>query len=555
MNVTRDKFCQNARISARIGLWRFLRAFRRSEDASAIVFTLFLLSVLLIVTGYAVDTMRFENRRARLQATLDRAVLAAADLDQTLPCEDVVRDYFAKSDLLDEITSITCTESLNGRTVEATAELEMNTLFMQGMDELVAPASGAATESISDVEIILVLDVSGSMRSNSRLVNLRAAAQEFVNEVLENDEENRISVGIVPFNAQVNLGPTLFNAMTGVLDRHNIANLHCVDLPASAWNSPAISRTLAMPQAAHFDANSSTTRDTSYYAPQAPVFSTATSINDAVPTCKPWTENFVRLPGQNIATMQSQIGLLRGDGNTSIYLGMKWGLALLDPAARPIFTSAIGAGQMPATLAGRPFDYDRDDTMKVIVLMTDGEHVSSTVMNDGYRSGLSPIYRGTDGRYAIHHPTSTRSVNKFYTPHNNSWNATPAWSGSGTVTRLTWPEVWQNLRMTWVAWQLYARPWGTSNTTRNNFYNTQMDAFRRMTVVSTMNTQLQDSCRQARDNGIIVFGIAFEAPVNGQTQISQCASSPAHYYNAAGLEIAVAFNSIANQINALRLVQ
>ena len=27
-------------------------------------------------------------------ATLDRAVLAAADLDQTLPCEDVVRDYF-----------------------------------------------------------------------------------------------------------------------------------------------------------------------------------------------------------------------------------------------------------------------------------------------------------------------------------------------------------------------------------------------------------------------------------------------------------------------------
>jgi Flp pilus assembly protein TadG len=548
----RDLFTPRLPAAAR----RRLRHFRRSEDGSAIIFTLFLLSVLLIVAGYAVDTMRFENKRARLQATLDRAVLAAADLDQTLPCEDVVRDYFDKSDLLDEITSITCTESLNGRTVEATAALEMNTLFMQGTDQLVAPASGAATEFISDVEIVLVLDVSGSMRSNSRLVNLRAAAQEFVNEVLENDEEDRISVAIVPFNAQVNLGPTLFNAYANVFDEHGLSNLHCVDLPTSAWNDPSISPSTSMPQAAHFDANSSTTRNTSYYAPQAPVFSTTSSINDAVPTCKPWTENFVRLPSQNITQMQTQLNLLRGDGNTSIYLGMKWGLALLDPASRPIITSAISAGQVPATLSGRPFDYDREDTMKVLVLMTDGEHVSSTVMNDGYRSGLSPIYRGADGRYAIHHPTSTRvSGRKYYTPHNNAWNTTASWSGSGTVTQLTWPEVWTSVRMQWVAWQLYARPWGTSTTTRDTYYTNQMNAFRRSTNVTTMNTQLQESCAQARDNGIIVFGIAFEAPVNGQTQISQCASSPSHYYNAAGLQISAAFNSIANQINALRLVQ
>jgi Flp pilus assembly protein TadG len=534
---------------------RFLRNFRRSENGSAIVFTLFLLSVLLIVTGYAVDTMRFENKRARLQATLDRAVLAAADLDQTLPCEDVVRDYFDKSDLLDEITSISCVQSINGRTVTATAALEMNTLFMQGTDQLVAPASGAATESISDVEIVLVLDVSGSMRSNSRLVNLRNAAREFVQEVLENDVEDRISIAIVPYNAQVNLGPTLFNAYANVYDEHGIANLHCVDLPPSVWSGTQIPPSTSMPQAAHFDANSSTTRNTSYYAPQGPVFSTATAIRDAVPTCKPWTENLVRLPSQNITTMRNQIAALRGDGNTSIYLGMKWGLTLLDPASRPIFTSAIAANQIPATLAGRPYDFDRENTMKVLVLMTDGVHVSSTVMNDGYRSGLSPIYRGADGRYAIHHPTSTRSTNKYYTPHNNSWNRNPIWSGSGTVTQLAWPEVWQDLRMQWVAWQLYARPWGTSNTTRNTFYNNQMNAFRRTTNVTTMNNQLQDSCAQARDAGIIVFGIAFEAPDNGQLQISQCASSPAHYYNAAGLEIAAAFNSIANQINALRLVQ
>ena len=73
--------------------------FKRDADGSLTIFSLFLLVVMLIVGGTAVDTIRHETMRTKLQYTLDRAVLAAADLEQTLAPQDVVDDYFAKSGL------------------------------------------------------------------------------------------------------------------------------------------------------------------------------------------------------------------------------------------------------------------------------------------------------------------------------------------------------------------------------------------------------------------------------------------------------------------------
>jgi Flp pilus assembly protein TadG len=540
---------------------RRLRLFRRDERGGAIIFTLFLLVMMIMVAGYAIDTMRFENKRARLQATLDRAVLAATDLDQTLVPEDVVRDYFDKADLLDQITNIRVVESLNGRTVSATAQLDVNTMFMQGVERLIAPASGSATESISDVEIVLVLDISGSMRSNSKIQNLRNAANEFVSTVLTNDNENRMSIGIVPFNAQVNLGPTL-RAQYNVSHLTGISNSNCIDMPASVFGGTGISRTLQMPQSGYFDAASSTSKTNGWVNIQAPVFSTTSSIHDAVPVCKVFANNIVRLPNRNIGQLQSQITGLTADGNTSIYLGMKWGLAMLDPGTRPIFTNLIAGGAMASNLAGRPYDYNREDTIKVIVLMTDGSHVSSFVLDDDYRTGNSPIYRAaSDGNYSIRFTTGRPTVagtNEYWVPHRSEWRAAP-WTGNtngtGTVTQQTWVQVWTNLRMQWVAWQLYARALGTDNTTRNSRFNYWMGEFRTNTVVSTMDSQLQSTCALARDNDVIVYGIAFEAPAAGQTQIYGCSSSPSHYYNASGLEITTAFRSIASQINALRLIE
>ena len=73
--------------------------------------------------------------------------------------------------------------------------------------------------------------------------------------------------------------------------------------------------------------------------------------------------------------------------------------------------------------------------------------------------------------------------------------------------------------------------------------------------VSTMDSQLQQTCAFAKASGVIVYGIAFEAPTTGQTQIRNCASSTAHYFNASGLQIQTAFQEIAANISQLRLTQ
>ena len=70
-----------------------------------------------------------------------------------------------------------------------------------------------------------------------------------------------------------------------------------------------------------------------------------------------------------------------------------------------------------------------------------------------------------------------------------------------------------------------------------------------------LDSQLATICNLSKNAGVTIYGIAFEAPTNGQAAISNCASSPAHYFNAQGLQIKTAFRTIASNISQLRLTQ
>jgi Flp pilus assembly protein TadG len=571
------------------------RRFVRDENGSITILTLFLVIMMLIIAGTCVDFMRHETARSRLQATSDRAVLAASDLQQVYTsdwdAEDVVRDYFAKAGLLDRLKSVQVTESVNSRSVTARALIGLDTIFMRlaGVNTLVAPASGAAQESANDIEIVLVLDVSGSMRDSSKIQNLRTAASEFVRDMLDEDEEHRISIAVVPFNAQVNLGPTLFNAMVAegynITNQHGVTNSYCIDTPADAFAipgydfAPPLASRLALPQAAHADGVATTTRNTSYVAIQGPDESP-----DGNMPCRRDTRNFVRPPSQDIAQLQGWIRNLDARGNTSITRGMDIGLMLLDPSSRSLYSRLIGSRDVPATLSGRPYDFGRANTMKVIVVMTDGDHVSSTYVEDAYKTGTSPIWKADDGRYSIFHESRLSSDNPtercapFWVPHytNNQgqgnqgqWHVRP-WNGSATgattgcydpsatytnTTRQSWQQVWGTARVSWVAWQLYARALGTSNNNRNSIYDTWVANFTGQTNEGNMDTTLQQSCTLAKQRGVVVYGIALTAPANGQAQISKCSSSPSHYFYTTSSTLGTTFSAIAAHINALRLTQ
>ena len=70
-----------------------LRAFRRDDSGVMAYPTIAFFLAMLAVGGIGVDLMRMERDRTVLQYTLDRAVLAAADLDPTQTPAVVVPDY------------------------------------------------------------------------------------------------------------------------------------------------------------------------------------------------------------------------------------------------------------------------------------------------------------------------------------------------------------------------------------------------------------------------------------------------------------------------------
>ncbi|MEO1733991.1 MAG: Tad domain-containing protein, partial [Pseudomonadota bacterium] len=114
--------------------WVFLSprvtGFSDNESGTLTIFAVYIFILMLMIGGMGVDLMRIERDRALLQSTLDRAVLAAADLDQELDPEAVVNDYFDKAGLSDYLTNVDPQEGLNYRIVSAEAISTIDTQFM-----------------------------------------------------------------------------------------------------------------------------------------------------------------------------------------------------------------------------------------------------------------------------------------------------------------------------------------------------------------------------------------------------------------------------------------
>lgn len=531
--------------------------FRRDDSGALIIFGLIIFVLMLMIGGMAVDIMRFETVRTKLQSTSDRASLAAASLTQDMDATAVVNDYFAKEDLSGYLTGVTVDDAINYRSVTADVRAEVPSFFMQmvGVESLTAPANSTAEERKSDVEITLVLDVSGSMRSNGKLTNLKTAASAFVDTVLLSDVENKISISLVPFSGQVTLGPTVA-ANYALSTEHNLNT--CVDFQPAEFGTPAVPPATTLTRSSPIDPWGSAWAKSSL---------TSVGFTAGVLTnyCSTEPKNVVRPFMRNIASLKAAINGLAADGNTSIDVGVKWGVAMLDPGTQPVINSLIGSAAVPANFAGRPYAYNRPDTAKVIVVMSDGENTDQYRLNAPYKSGASPVYRrASDGSLAIFH-SSVLTVNKYYVIDKTKFSTSYTSALLGTwqlavpagYVNLTWPQVFDYHPITWVARYLYGNPLGTTSSTRSSIATTWVNKFKTATNPATKDAQMDTICDLAKSTAlkIRVFTIAFEAPPLGQASLANCASSAGDYFNVAGLDITTAFQSIARQITQLRLTQ
>ncbi|MGV8985257.1 MAG: pilus assembly protein TadG-related protein [Cypionkella sp.] len=551
----------NGYTSLRLSLDRRVRKFQRDEDGALIIFGLMFLILMLMMGGLAVDLMHYEYTRTRLQNTLDRATLAAASLSQKIDPATVVRDYVLKAGLAEQLASVQVTQGLNERIVQATGRADTHPIFlpMMGINKLDAVGASAAQQAIDNLEIVLVLDVSGSMKGQ-KLTNLKIAATEFVDTMTANDPHHRVSIAIVPYNAQVNIGPVLA-AKFNLTHRAGVTDVNCVEIPDTEFGAEALSLSAPMPMMAYADIAYATSKINGYVGPTDPNYAVP---NYASAYCKPTTVNVVHLPSNDPAVLKAQINALEAGGNTSITLGMKWGAALLDPSLRATYTSFIANGDMPATLPGRPFDYKDKEARKYVVLMTDGEHVSHNRINDDYKTGASPIWKAPDGKYSVQYLAGRpgwAGTNTWYVPHLGKWQAA-AYAGGGAAVQQDWKDVWASLKMTYVAWQFYARPLGSSAISpSNSVYNSTVNAMQSIysgatatAAVADMDASLQTTCDQARANKVQIFGVTVEAPQHGNDVITACAKAD-HTFIADRLTIRSTFQKIAANITQLKLTQ
>ncbi|MDX8347695.1 Tad domain-containing protein [Cognatiyoonia sp. IB215446] len=516
---------------------RYLRQFGRDEDGGVIVLTLLLLVLMLVMGGMAVDFMRFESRRVVLQNVTDRAVLAAAELDQGLDGEDVVRGYFRSEGLESSLKEpININNSPGSRSVTVESELDMSTFYTKfiGLETLTAPGYARAIEGTGNVEISLVLDISGSMgtsvsqvdgTSGTRMSLLRDAAENFVTTLLIPEYQDEISLSLVQYSANVNIGEGIYRALNttpdsilsndDLIDTSDIPGLQaeaddssndfdqsdldtlledivtnpwrCVEILPSEFATTVFDTERTYTQVARLDDRSSTSEFTGPLCPEAD------PENNRDPSIIPLS--------QDAASLTQVIRNLQPTRTTSIHLGMKWGVSLLDPSMRTLLGNVADVD--PAFAGIRPLDYEQnassEDSKKYVILMTDGENVATRHVQDDIWA--DPFWRRTFTNYP-------------YIYWYNSVNDHPEGLRPG---------------------------WGGVTEYPNNA--AQQDVW------------LQQICSAARDRNIVVYTISMGAPDNGAAQMRQCAFTENYYFDAEETAIDDIFQNIARQITALRLSQ
>ncbi|MCC1482314.1 TadE/TadG family type IV pilus assembly protein [Roseibaca sp. Y0-43] len=340
---------------------RALQRHARDESGAIIVLGLIIFVLMLMVGGFAVDTMRYENDRVRLQGTSDRAVLAAASLmnnNTTMSPEELAQAYFEAEGLgaYSQGRISVSGNNESGRVVTVAPEASMDTMFLRlgGVSGLGVSAPAAAGEGLDKLtlEVALVLDVSTSMDDSAMMPTLRAAAERFSRSLADGRPEESLALSIVPYSTQVWLPE-------GWLDHFTNVGPSPAPVVENDWCHDWVDITNVVDSL------------------NAPMFRQNCIVRPAPDYIMARVSPFV----DSHADAVDAIAQLSRYGQTHIDLGIRTAAMLLDPSIRPITSALVASGDLDARFQAYPADWTDDRATKAIVVMTDGENCC---FNEGY---------------------------------------------------------------------------------------------------------------------------------------------------------------------------
>ena len=513
---------------------KLLRRFGLNRRANvAVTFALAALP-LTAMTGMGIDIANATRVRLNLQDATDSAALALARQAPTIADSAITSTATTYIDASYNdpspftVTNATLDRNTITATIDASASVPTNFAKLVGVSTIPVTAHSVAKGLL--LEIAMVLDTSGSMSESagsggSKISALKTASSTFLDTMFGTSATSqRVSIGIVPFAASVNVGAA--NATASWMDLNGDSSLATEDFSSSSesrwdlfndlkntdWKGCVISRpssknydvtdaapgsadpdTLFVPWFApdepdgdngsydtgNFNNNylndeggncsgSNTTKNTTDAIKQARIckYKNVTPSSGLGPNYLCDSTAITPLTNTR-STLNSAVTALAANGNTNILEGLMWGWRVLSPGAP--FTQGKS--------------YTAPNNRKVMILMTDGEN---------NLNGVSNLNHSDYGSY-------------------------------GYVIK--------------------GRVGSTSST------NT--------TLTTALNTRTAMACANAKAQGILIYTIGFGADLGSSiTLLKNCASDPKYFYQpTSSSDLKPVFLQIAQSINSLRIAE
>ena len=344
----------------------------------AILFGLMTMAMFMLI-GAAVDVGRWLNARDQTIAAIDAAVLAAGRTLQTnggnqadaIAMAKVYYQEAVKNRLVVKNDNVTFAVVDNGTAVQASGNAAINTPFMRlaGINELPLLKNTGAEHSKSvlavggnaelNLEIAMMLDVSGSMGSGSKLQDMKEAASDLVDIVVWQDQSKFTSkVSVIPFSADVR--PPEAQAQGGLLGLLN-ALLNLVTPPtSSSWPTTRTLSNKSYTKTACVGERMSTEKYTDVL-PAANRYTTPTYTRNG--SCSTQASGSVLPLTADKTSLKAKINGLTATGGTAGHVGTAWAYYMLSPKWSSIVPTA-----------SQPVAYNTPKYNKIAILMSDGEY-------------------------------------------------------------------------------------------------------------------------------------------------------------------------------------
>ncbi len=232
--------------SCAVRIKKYMRSFLGDQDGSLLPAVAASVMMLTGATGVAIDGARMFYVKDVLQKSLDSAGLAAGHAMELTDMEGDAREFF-DANIASVQNWLTSSEmvaqfSTDNKTITLTANATIKASFtaLFGYDEITLTATTEISRETRGMELVLVMDNTGSMYSSGKMDAAKTAAAQLVETVYgDQDTSNNLWVGVVPYVAHVNVGAQHENWLTSA----GQAKIDGGDYAPTTWKGCVLART------------------------------------------------------------------------------------------------------------------------------------------------------------------------------------------------------------------------------------------------------------------------------------------------------------------------